>query len=289
MRFFFSDVFADSRYRGNQLATFLDCADLSAKEMQAIASEVNFSETTFVLSEEEKDGAYEVRIFTPRSELPFAGHPPLGTAFVIRNEVIGRKVRKVVLRLGVGDVPVTFAGDGLAWMRQPRPEFGRTYDAKPVASMLSLKEDEIDPDFPILEVSTGVPFLIVPLRSKASLGRIKVDADCMNGLLSSAWAQAPLVFAKGGQERGQDLSVRVFPVLHGIAEDAATGSGNGCLAAYLSRMRCLGSEKVDSIVGQGYEMGRPSALHLRASPTKAGIRVEVGGKVQKVAEGVWPS
>ena len=289
MRFFISDVFADSRYSGNQLATFLDCAGLSRKEMQAIAREVNFSETTFVLSDEEKDGGYEVRIFTPKSELPFAGHPTLGTAFVIRNEVIRRKVKRVVLRLGVGDVPVTFAGDGLAWMRQPRPEFGRAYDAKPVARMLSLNEDEIDPDFPILEVSTGVPFLIVPLCSRVSLGRIKVDAECMSGLLSNAWAQAPLVFAKGGQEKGQDLSVRVFPILHGITEDAATGSGNGCLAAYLSRTKYLGSEKVDAIVGQGYELGRPSTLHLRASPMKAGIKVEVGGKVQKVAEGTWPA
>ncbi|MDD1769660.1 MAG: PhzF family phenazine biosynthesis protein [Methanomassiliicoccales archaeon] len=288
MRFFISDVFADSRYRGNQLATFLDCADLSGKEMQAIAREVNFSETTFVVSNEERDGCYDVRIFTPKSELPFAGHPTLGTAFVIRNEVIKRKAKRIVLRLGVGEVPVTFADDGLAWMRQPPPEFGRTYDAKPIADMLSLKADEIDANCPILEVSTGVPFLIVPLGEKDSMGKIKVDAECMSDLLSNAWAQAPLVFAKGGQEKGQDLSVRVFPALHGIAEDAATGSGNGCLAAYLSRTRYLGSEKVDATVGQGYEMGRPSTLHLRASPTKLGIKVEVGGKVQSVAEGTWP-
>ncbi len=289
MRFYISDVFANSRYQGNQLATFLDCADLPAKEMQAIAREVNFSETTFVLSDEEKDGAYEVRIFTPKSELPFAGHPTLGTAFVIRNEIVKKGTNRIVLRLGVGDVPVTFAEDGLVWMRQPRPEFGRTYDPSPIAKMLSLRADEIDGSFPILEVSTGVPFLIIPLRSRKSLGRIKVDVECMTGLLSNSWAQAPLVFAEGGHEEGQDLSVRVFPVLHGIAEDAATGSGNGCLAAYLSRTKYLGSEKVDAVVGQGYEMGRPSTLHLRASPSKQGIMVDVGGRVQKVAEGTWPA
>jgi len=255
--------------------------------MQQIAKEIHFSETTFVLSDKEEKGGYHVRIFTPKWELPFAGHPTLGTAFVIRNELIKQKTRKIVLRLGVGDVPVTFSDDGLLWMRQPRPEFGRTYDAGPIAKMLSLGADEIDASYPILEVSTGVPFLMVPLRSKDSLARIEVDAECMNGLLLNAWAQAPVVFARGGHEKGQDLSVRVFPLLHGVAEDAATGSGNGCLAAYLSRTRYLGNESVDAVVGQGYEMGRPSTLHLRAEPSDGAIAVDVGGRVQKVAEGTW--
>jgi trans-2,3-dihydro-3-hydroxyanthranilate isomerase len=288
VRFFISDVFANSRYQGNQLATFLDCDGISTREMQEIAREVHFSETTFVLSDKEEEGGYRVRIFTPKWELPFAGHPTLGTAFVIRSALIRREAKKVILKLGVGDVPVTFSADGLLWMRQPKAEFGRTYDAAPVAKMLSLRAEDIDPSFPILEVSTGVPFLIVPLCSKDSLARIKVDAECMSDLLSNAWAQAPLVFAKGGQEKGQDLSARVFPVLHGVAEDAATGSGNGCLAAYLSRTRYLGSEKAHAVVGQGYEMGRPSTLHLLAEPIEGAITVDVGGRVQKVAEGIWP-
>jgi trans-2,3-dihydro-3-hydroxyanthranilate isomerase len=288
VRFFISDVFAETKYQGNQLATFLDCAEFPTEGMQAISGEVNFSETTFVTSERPREGGYDVRIFTPRTELPFAGHPSLGTAFVIRNELLGGKASKVVLNLKVGQVPVTFAENGLAWMRQPRPEFGRTYDAMDVAGMLSLGKDDIDGSLPIQEVSTGVPFLIIPLRSRESLRRIDVKADLVRELLSDAWAQMPLVFARGGHEKGQDLSVRVFPVLHGISEDAATGSGNGCLAAYLSRTEYLGSPAVRATVGQGYEMGRPSVLHLRTNLDGQGIRVEVGGRVEAVARGIWP-
>jgi trans-2,3-dihydro-3-hydroxyanthranilate isomerase len=287
MRFYFNDVFAVKRYSGNQLATFLDCEGLESIEMQRIAKEVNFSETTFVTDLKEKGGGYDVRIFTPNREVDFAGHPTLGTADVIRKHVIDKTTDKVVLNLKVGQIPVTFSSDGLAWMQQMPPRFGKDLERNDVARALGLRPDAIDTRWPIQEVSTGFPHIIIPLLGIKSLHRAKVDLDLYRDLVRGAWAENLLIFCLEGQEEGQQLSVRVFPIMHGIAEDPATGSGNGCLAAYLSRHRCLGGTDVDVQVGQGYEIGRPSSLFLRSRLIDGAISVSVGGKVVPVASGTW--
>jgi trans-2,3-dihydro-3-hydroxyanthranilate isomerase len=136
-------------------------------------------------------------------------------------------------------------------------------------------------------VSTGLKHIIVPLKSREALARMTLARDRYRLLQGHSCAKVVLAFCRGGQEEGQALSARVFPMGVGIAEDPATGSGNGCLAAYLVQHRYLGLEKVEVQVGQGYEMGRPSRLFLRASPLGGGIGVEVGGKVHQVAEGWW--
>ncbi|MBN1814459.1 MAG: PhzF family phenazine biosynthesis protein, partial [Anaerolineae bacterium] len=128
LTFYIVDVFAERKYSGNQLAVFRKAAGLSTDEMQAIAREMHFSETTFVLSDQPRDGGYDVRIFTPQAELPFAGHPTLGTAFVIRQEIIGRPAEQVILNLQVGPIPVTFDGD-ILWMKQVEPQFGEVLRA----------------------------------------------------------------------------------------------------------------------------------------------------------------
>ena len=288
LRFHITDVFAESRLQGNQLATFLDSGTLDTRQMQNIARETNFSETTFITSREENHGGYDVRIFTPKEEIPFAGHPTLGTAYIIRERIIARKVDKVTLNLKVGQIQVTFTKrSNLAWMRQIEPRFGNNYEPGLIAKVLGLKTMDIDDGWPIEEVSTGLPFFIVPLRSLEALKRINVDVDLLRKLNVGGRGPIPLAFAPEGQEMGQGFSVRVFPILEGIAEDPATGSGNGCLAAYLVKNAYTGSTNLDAKVGQGYEIGRPSTLYLKAWKSGEKIVVNVGGKVSEVATGTW--
>jgi trans-2,3-dihydro-3-hydroxyanthranilate isomerase len=172
-------------------------------------------------------------------------------------------------------------------MRQREPVFGKTYDPGSISKVLGLKVRDIDDRWPIEEVSTGLPFFIVPLRSLEALKRIRVNADLLRALDSRGMGPIPLTFAPKGQEEGQEYSARVFPILEGIAEDPATGSGNGCLAAYLVKNAYAGSTNVEASVGQGYEMGRPSTLYLKAWKSGKKIVVNVGGKVSEVATGSW--
>lgn len=289
--FFVTDVFTSRRYGGNQLATFVDCASLSDQEMQNIAREINFSETTFITSRQPRDGGYDVRIFTPQAEVAFAGHPTLGTAYVIREKLRLTAADEVALNLRAGRIPVTFSGaPGQAprlWMRQLPPRFGARHEPGVLAPILGLDAAEIDPQLPIEEVSTGFPTLVVPLKSLDALRRIRIDRDACFALARDAWAKLILAFCREGYEPGQALGVRVFADFYGIAEDAATGSSNGALAAYLVRHQALGASSIDVTAGQGYEMARPSTLMLRASQAGGEIEVSVGGSVVEVAEGVW--
>jgi trans-2,3-dihydro-3-hydroxyanthranilate isomerase len=288
IRFFITDVFAENPLAGNQLATFFDFGNLDGRQMQRIARETNFSETTFVTSSEESRGGYDVRIFTPNEEIPFAGHPTLGTAYLIREKLIRKKVEKVVLNLKVGQIPVTFTyGSKLAWMRQRVPMFGRKFSSEEAAGVLGLENEDIDDRWPVEEVSTGLPFFIVPLRSLVALKRILVNTAAIRSLNAGGADSIPLAFVPEGQEAGQRFSVRVFPILQGISEDPATGSGNGCLAAYLVKNAYAGSQNIEAKVGQGYEIGRPSTLYLKAWMSGDEIIVNVGGKVSEVATGAW--
>lgn len=285
-RFFITDVFTTQRYGGNQLATFVDCESLSDAEMQKIAREFNFSETTFITSRQPHDGGYDVRIFTPNTEVDFAGHPTLGTAHIIRNRLHLTDANEVTLNLHVGKIPVVFS-ETFLWMRQMPPKFGKQLDASMAARVLSVSLSDIDQRFPIEEVSTGFPTLVVPLRNLDTLKHAKVNKDAYSTLVTDAWAKLILVFSPEGYEPNQRLSVRVFADFYGIAEDAATGSSNGCLAAYLVRQKVFGPPNIDVLAGQGYEMGRPSTLALRANEDNNGIEVHIGGSVVDVAEGVW--
>ncbi len=286
-RFFITDVFTSQRYGGNQLATFVDCEALSEKEMRQIAKEINFSETTFITSRQPRDGGYDVRIFTPNSEVEFAGHPTLGTVHIIRNKLRLTDANEVALNLRVGKIPVTFSETATLWMKQMPPQFGKQLDADVLAQVLGIAVSDIDQRFPVEEVSTGFPTLLVPLKNLDALKRAKIDKDAYFALVNDAWAKLILVFSPEAYEPNQHLSVRAFADYYGVAEDAATGSANGCLAAYLVRHKVLGSPRLDVLAGQGYEMGRPSTLALRANETDNGIEVFVGGSVVDVAEGVW--
>jgi trans-2,3-dihydro-3-hydroxyanthranilate isomerase len=288
-RFFITDVFAESRYSGNQLATFFDAEDISSEEMQSIAKETNFSETTFILGDRRPNGGYDVRIFTPDSELPFAGHPTLGTAFLIWKHKMKGDGRRVNLNLKVGQIPVDVPDreNGMFWMTQATPVFGKELDWSGVTEILGLEASDLDDKFPVQVVSTGFPFLIVPLRTLDALRRAAVDRKKYFDHLAKGFPENVLIFSPETYHADEDLSVRVFPVSQGIAEDPATGSGNGCLAAYLAEHRYFGNDKIDAVVGQGYEVGRPSKLSLRTSRREGSFEVRVGGRVVQIAEGTW--
>ncbi len=288
LRFYIVDVFAETKYGGNPLAVVLDAAPLTSAQMQQIAQEMNYSETTFIGSDQPVAGAYPVRIFTPTQELPFAGHPTLGTAFIIQQEIIKAPIAAVTLALPVGPVPVTLhyqngAIDRL-WMQQPAPTFGPQFAIAAIAPVLNLDAEAFDPRFPIVTVSTGLPFIMVPLRQRQTLQQARVNRDRLFELIAHTEAKALLLFCPDPAEPLNDLCVRAVVDGLGIAQDPATGSANGCLAAYLAQYQYFGEAAVDRRVEQGYELGRPSLLLIKAQPTDP-IKVAVGGKVILVARG----
>lgn len=284
------DVFAETKYAGNQLAVVRNAAGLTDVEMQKIAGEMNYSETTFILSDQKRDGGYDVRIFSLEEELPFAGHPTLGTAYIIQQQIIGQEVPLIKLNLKAGQIPVKFSyTDGvprILWMQQIAPSFGRTFDTADVAGALNIEEDQIDPRFPVQEVSTGLPFIIVPLKSLDAIRACKIDSVGYLRLIDQAKAKSIHVFCPETYLTENQVNTRMFDDYHGIAEDPATGSANGCLAAYLVKYRYYGNKEIDIRVEQGYEIGRPSLLMLKAKEEEGGaISVSVGGNVIMVARG----
>ncbi|MCJ7581319.1 MAG: PhzF family phenazine biosynthesis protein [Candidatus Aminicenantes bacterium] len=288
LKFYILDVFAEEKYTGNQLAVFRDAADLSGEMMQKIAREMHFSETTFILSDKTRDGGYDVRIFTPETELPFAGHPTLGTAFVIQQEILKTKVERIVLNLGVGQIPVTFDFTGdrvdILWMKQMAPKFGSSYDREKIANLIRIESSAIDERFPVQEVSTGFFSLIVPLKSLDAVKRSRIDRDLYDVFVERGGAPGILVFAPETYNKNNQLNVRFFADALGVHEDPATGSANGCLAGYLVKNRYFGTSKIDIQNEQGIEINRPSLIHIKAEDTGKSIDINVGGYVILVAK-----
>jgi len=221
--------------------------------------------------------------------LPFAGHPTLGTAYVIRSLVGDKSLKQVVLNLRVGKIPVTFekdvCGQEILWMKQIPPVFGKVFNVSTISRMLNLNEEDVDSKFPIQEVSTGTPFIIVPLKTLEAVRRARVNRDLQLKLAKETRPEV-VIFCPETYEKQNDLNVRVFVDLFGIPEDPATGSGNGCLAGYLSNYKYFGDDVVDVRVEQGYEIRRRSLLRLKAHRKEGGkIEVKVGGRVIPVAAG----
>jgi len=285
MNFHIVDVFGNSKYSGNQLAVFHDTGGLSSDEMQLIAREMNFSETTFVVSSVPSDGGYRVRIFTPLNEIDFAGHPTLGTAYIISKYIQQPEEHNVVLNLTAGKIPVCSSG-GIWWMKQNQPIFGSTCIPEMIAEMLGLSLGDIDKTYPVTMVSTGLPFTIIPLKSLNALKKAKINSLHYKAFIGNAWAKGLLAFSRETYEENQHLSVRVFVDYLGIPEDPATGSATGCLAAYLLKYESH-SGLLKLITGQGYEIGRPSSLFIEAGISDHNYDIRVGGRVIEIAGGQW--
>ena len=280
------DVFAEAKYEGNQLAVVLDEVGLETEMMQKIAREMHFSETTFITDYNLEEKTFKVRIFTPESELPFAGHPTLGTAYIAQKILLKKKVDSLTLDMKAGLIQVEFNYDndepGILWMKQLNPVFGETHPIEKFAEFLGLTPEDFDPDYPIQEVSTGVYFYMVPLKTRKALKRVKVDSEKLAEYSKDRKAKWPHMFCREPESPGNDLKVRMIT---SFTEDPATGSANGCLTGYLVKHKYFGDTKIDVRVEQGAEVNRPSILYLKGEEKGDEISVEVGGKVAYVAKG----
>ncbi len=282
MGFRLLDVFADVPFSGNQLCVVPDVPDgVDADTMLTLAREIAFSETTFVTAV--RDDGYDVRIFTPDGELPFAGHPTIGTAFLLVSE--GRVPATLVQTSAAGDVPVQVDLAGArATMLQLPPEFGEPIeDRTAVAAGAGLEPRDLVADLPVVAVSTGIPHVMVPLRDEATLRRAQRDATACHAICESADAESLYLFAVRGQG---DVMARMFDRYIAIGEDPATGSAAGPLGAYLS-VHGLGGMPGRATVAQGEMVGRPSFLSVDVSPGDETWAVRVSGGVYLMGEGTF--
>ncbi|MDT7808299.1 MAG: trans-2,3-dihydro-3-hydroxyanthranilate isomerase [Acidobacteriota bacterium] len=290
------DVFTDRAFGGNPLAVCTNGRGLSTETMQVIAKELNLSETTFVLPPDDARHDWRVRIFTPGSELPMAGHPTIGTSFVLaREHMIRRDAQetKIILEEGVGPVPVRIEfKDGepvFAEMSQPLPKFGpRLADARAVAAMLSLEEADVDTRLPLEVVSCGVPFLFVPVRTLDAARRARPRADLIEQAAASDGIPPEVfVFTREVEHAGSTVHSRMFAPGLGITEDPATGGASGPLGCYLVSHGVVAGGAANEIVSeQGIEMGRPSFIRIRIEQSGDEITaVRVGGQCHFMGEG----
>ncbi len=295
-RYLHYDVFTDHLFGGNQLAVFLDGRGLATDTMQAIAKEMNFSETTFVLPPEAPGTDARVRIFTPAEELPMAGHPTIGTTFALaRAGVFDHRRDRIVLGLGIGPtaVTMTWKGEdlGFAWMAQSAPVFGDTIDDRDaVAAALSISPAAITgTGRPVQVVSCGVPFLFVPLTARRAVDNARVNLQALDSLFERARTNAHGVFvfsAEPGHDRATVYS-RMFAPGLGVAEDPATGSASGPLGCYLVRHQMVPPDRAGAMLSlQGVKMGRPSHVHISIGTNDGEITaVRVGGEAVLAGEG----
>jgi trans-2,3-dihydro-3-hydroxyanthranilate isomerase len=295
-RYLHYDVFTDHLFGGNQLAVFLDGRGLPAETMQAIAKEMSFSETTFLLPPEAAGTDVRMRIFTPGEEMPMAGHPTIGTTFALaRAGVIERGRRQFVFGCNIGPVSValTWNGDDLsfAWMTQPLPTFGEPIaDPGRTAAVLSLSPAAVaGTGLPVQIVSCGVPFLFVPLTARMAVDNVTVNPGLLDALLNAIGSSAHGVFVFSSQpgEARATVYSRMFAPELGVSEDPATGAASGPLGCYLVRHKIVAPEKADAMISlQGVKMGRPSHVHMSIGLDKGAISsVRVGGEAVLAGEG----
>jgi trans-2,3-dihydro-3-hydroxyanthranilate isomerase len=297
-RFVQVDVFTDTPYCGNPLAVILDGRGLSDAQMQAIAREMNLSETTFILPATSAADA-RVRIFTPRLELPFAGHPVVGTSYVLVAEGLLPKRQgtfEIRLELGIGVLPVDITClDGTitqVTMTQQPPQFRAVVsedDVHMLARGLGLDPQDIfATDLPAQLVSTGLPQLMVPVRSLQAVQAITLELGLLQTVCERYDTHSIYVFTRETVSSSAHIHTRLFAAMAGVLEDPATGSASGALGAYLVHHRVLGGDagvvRIEN--EQGYELGRPSRILIEVERHGAAIaRVRVGGRVVKVIEG----
>ena len=280
------DVFTSRPLEGNQLAVFTDARGLSDDEMQKLARETNLAETTFILPRDaavEREHGHKVRIFTVNEELPFAGHPTLGTSWYLQQQT---KASEVVLDLKVGKIPVRFEQrDGLLFgeMRQAEPQFGATHPHDVIAGVLGLPIAELDERLPIQTISTGIPFTIVPFRSLATLQKLTISWNQMATYLATIGNPAFFYFVS--RETVDPKATLHARMIFYNGEDPATGSAAGCCTAWAVKYGVLEPEK-QGLIEQGIETRRPSCIYIRASRSGDAVtNVRVGGNVVHLING----
>jgi trans-2,3-dihydro-3-hydroxyanthranilate isomerase len=294
--YYTADVFTTERFGGNQLAVFPDAERLPPELMQPIAREFNFSETTFVLPPDDRKHTRRVRIFTPGGELQFAGHPTVGTAFVLASsgaiQLHGAETR-IVLEEGVGPVPVTIrATDGTPRFAQlsvaQLPEYGPPPPgAADLARALGLETADIRTDAMAPEgASCGTAFLLVPVRDRKALARARPRLDEFDRVLRDYWTSMVFVFCDDPELSGSHYRARMFAPMIGVTEDPATGSACAGFGGYLAKRDPTMTGTLRWVVEQGFEMGRPSLLEIETDKKDGQVRaVRVGGNSVMVSKG----
>jgi len=293
--FYTADVFTDTLFGGNQLGVLPDARGLTTEQMLAITREFNYSESTFVFPPDDPKHTRRVRIFTPGGEVPFAGHPTVGTAHVLA--AIGEipltgDLTRIVFEENVGPVPVTIRA------RDGKPEFAQLSVAmlpqvseppvrrERLAELLSLDvQDVLDGEYAPQTVSCGLPFLLVPLRDRKAVARSRLRLEPWEQTLRGTPSEMVMVFAADAERPGSDIRARMYGPAVSVAEDPATGSACACLAGYLAA-RTPRDGTLRWVVEQGFEMGRPSILEIEADKQNGAITgVRVGGKTVLVSKG----
>lgn len=283
------DVFTNRPFGGNPLAVVLDADRLSTEQMQTIAREFNFSETTFVCSPN-RGGEYNIRIFTPSSEVPFAGHPNIGTACVLAEHLNVPSGHCFWFEELAGMVPVTVEQQGGLWRAElvaPEPlSFGTEFDPMLIADVLSLNPDQIATSTHLPQTaSVGLPFIVVELNSRDALTRARVDTAALDRLL--VIESSPFLHLYFRSEDEVDVRSRMFAPTDGVPEDPATGSANCALAAMLAHYDAAESSELNLVIAQGEEMGRPSRLYTRVTKTQGTVsEVRIAGTVVPFCDGL---
>jgi trans-2,3-dihydro-3-hydroxyanthranilate isomerase len=295
-RYLHLDVFTGERFGGNQLAVFLDARGLAGETMQAMTKEMNFSESTFVLPAERPDTDIRMRIFTPGREMPMAGHPTVGSAFALALAGVippGRLRWTFGLNIGPTPVDIDWAADSptFVWMTQQPPVFGPTVaDVEAAAHAIGVDVAAIrSTRLPVQEVSCGVPFVFIPLATRADVDAASPNLDAFNRLCEAAGVDnhAMFVFSREPGPDGATVYSRMFAPGLGVHEDPATGSASGPLGCYLVRHGVVPPDQAATILSlQGVKMGRPSRVHISIGFDDGEItRVQVGGEAVLVGEG----
>jgi trans-2,3-dihydro-3-hydroxyanthranilate isomerase len=291
-RYLHYDVFTDSALTGNQLAVFTDPAGLATDDMTRVTREMNFSECTFILPSEQPGTDIRLRIFSPEGEMPFAGHPVIGSTFAAAHEGLVKPPRnRLTFGLGLGPTAVDLEWKGTelasAWMTQQPPTYGPTIGARNrMASVLGLEPAAIREGLPIQEISCGLPFVFVPLTTRAAVDQCVPDLRASEAMFKEAGLTRRGIFVFS-TESGDDRATVYSRMLGSGREDPATGSASGPLGCYLVRYRLVPPDQAGQIVSrQGVKMGRPSRVHIRIEGTPDTITgVKVGGASVLVGDG----
>jgi trans-2,3-dihydro-3-hydroxyanthranilate isomerase len=294
MNYLHLDVFTDQPFQGNQLAVFPNPPALSTGQMQLVAKEMNFSESTFIYPAA-AGGDAKMRIFTPGEELPIAGHPTVGSTFALALEgVIAPGQERFVFELGVGPTPVSLEWtDGelsFVWMTQPNPRFGGTIDDRPaLGAAIGVDAADLADGLPAQWVSCGVPYLLIPLKSREAVDAVSLDRRALLRCYEAAdLEEAPVyVFSTDGRREGETAYSRMLAPGFGISEDPATGSAAGPLGSYLVQHGVVTGAEAGAMVSlQGVAMGRASRIHIAIDGTPDAIsRVRVGGRAVLIGHG----
>ena len=281
--FYIVDVFADKKYAGNQLAVFLDAENLSSEEMQQIAREINFAESTFVTKLDKENNKAEIRIFTPAHEMQFAGHPIIGTSWVLMNKIFENSPNEIKLEVPIGPISINKTED-LIWLKAAQPKFWDVFAKEDFPSFSNLTIDDFDNQYLIQEVTTGSAFVIVPLNSKRALENLVLDKDKTDKWLKQHCKtdHRGLYFYSFEDSK---LATRMLCVENNqLVEDAATGSASTCLQAYLLKYH---SPVIEVTNHQGDYIGRPSEIYFDGKLSGDQFDIKIGGKAQFVAKGEW--